>query len=185
MAISNLITSNTIYHLVDNRNGKEIGDSKSEEMFGKITSPYQIDAIHLLQAGDLLFDYTSKSGKDKWWKVIRREVRPRKSWTSSNIVCLIIEPTDIYDDGRRAEMKNFLEIIDTNGNLVDYKQFGEVFASAVLTPSIGITIVDKDNIRWKVKDIEFSSINKYNPNDGTTTKGAKCKIVISKMGIDL
>ena len=184
MAISNAITSHTVYCLVDNRNGKEIGASKTEEMFGKITSPYQIDAIHLLQAGDLLYDYTSKSGKDKWWKVIRREVRPRKSFASSNIVCLVIEPTDIYDDGRRAEM-NFLEIRDTNGNLVDSKLFGEIFASAVLTPSIGITLVDKDKTKWKVKDVEFSSINKYNPNDGTTTKGAKCKIVVSRMGVDL
>lgn len=177
-------TSNTVYHIVDNRDGKVIGASKAEEMFGKLANPYQLDGIHLLQAGDLLFDYTSKSGKDKWWKVLRREMRPRKSWSGRNTVSLVIEPTDIYDDGRRAEM-NFLEIRDTNDNLVDSKQFGEIFANAILTPSIGITLVDKDKNRWKVKDVEFSSVNKYNPNSGTTVKGAKCRIVISKMGVDL
>lgn len=70
----------------------------------------------------------------------------------------------------------YLEIFTSSGNKITPRRFGGVFASPIGIPSIGATISDLFDKKWKVIDQEISNLN-------TDKGGVKYKIVVEQIEV--
>lgn len=68
----------------------------------------------------------------------------------------------------------YLEIFTSSGNKITPRRFGGIFASPIGIPSVGATISDLFDKKWKVIDQEISNLN---------TSGVKYKIVVEQIEV--
>lgn len=68
----------------------------------------------------------------------------------------------------------YLEIFTSSGNKITPRRFGGIFASPIGIPSVGATISDLFDKKWKVIDQEISNLN---------TSGVKYKLVVDQIEV--
>jgi len=70
----------------------------------------------------------------------------------------------------------YLEIFTSSGNKITPRRFGGIFASPIGIPSVGATISDLFDKKWKVVDQEISNLN-------TDKSGVKYKLVVEQIEV--
>ena len=75
----------------------------------------------------------------------------------------------------------YLEIFTSSGNKITPRRFGGIFASPIGIPSVGATISDLFDKKWKVIAQEISNLNSVNLN--TDKDGVKYKIIVEQIEV--
>lgn len=75
----------------------------------------------------------------------------------------------------------YLEIFTSSGNKITPRRFGGIFASPIGIPSVGATISDLFDKKWKVIDQEISNLNTVNLN--TDKEGVVYKLVVEQVEV--